>query len=64
MAWTEILTAFALVLIIEGMVPFVGPRKYRQIVAQMAMLSDNHLRTVGLVVMIAGVVLLFVVRGF
>ena len=64
MAWTEILTALALVLIIEGMVPFVGPRKYRQIVAQMAMLSDNNLRTVGLVVMIAGVILLFVVRGF
>ena len=64
MAWTEILTAVALVLIIEGMVPFVGPRKYRQIVAQMAMLSDNHLRTVGLVIMIAGVVLLFAVRGF
>ncbi len=64
MAWTEILTALALVLIIEGMVPFVGPRKYRQIVAQMAMLSDNNLRTVGLVIMIAGVVLLFAVRGF
>ena len=64
MAWTEILTALALVLIIEGMVPFVGPRKYRQIVAQMAMLSDNNLRMVGLVVMIAGVGLLFVVRGF
>jgi uncharacterized protein YjeT (DUF2065 family) len=63
MAWTEILTALALVLIIEGMVPFVGPRKYRQIVSQMAMLSDNHLRTVGLVVMIAGVVLLFLVRS-
>jgi uncharacterized protein YjeT (DUF2065 family) len=63
MAWTEILTALALVLIIEGMVPFVGPRKYRQIVSQMAMLSDNHLRTVGLVVMIAGVVLLFFVRS-
>jgi len=63
MAWTEILTALALVLIIEGMVPFVGPRKYRQIVAQMAMLSDNHLRTMGLVVMIAGVILLFVVRS-
>ena len=64
MPWTEVLTALALVLIIEGMVPFVGPRKYRRIVAQMAMLSDNHLRTVGLVIMIAGVVLLFAVRGF
>ena len=63
MFWTEILTALALVLIIEGMVPFVGPGKYRQIVAQMAQLSDNHLRTVGLVVMIAWLVLLFIVRS-
>ena len=63
MPWTEILTAIALVLVIEGMVPFVGPRKYRQIVAQMSQLSDSHLRTVGLVVMIAGLVLLFVVRS-
>ena len=63
MPWTEILTAIALVLVIEGMVPFVGPGQYRQIVAQMSQLSDNHLRTVGLVVMIAGLVLLFVVRS-
>ena len=63
MFWTEILTAIALVLIIEGMVPFIGPAKYRQIVAQMAQLSDNHLRTVGLVIMIIGVVLLFIVRN-
>ena len=63
MVWTEILTALALVLVIEGMVPFVGPRKYREIVAQMSQLSDNHLRTVGLVIMVAGLILLFVVRG-
>lgn len=63
MYWTEILTAVALVLVIEGMVPFVGPRKYRQIVAQMSQLSDNNLRTVGLVVMIAGLALLFIVRS-
>ena len=63
MPWTEILTAVALVLIIEGMVPFIGPRTYRQIVAQMAQLSDNHLRTVGLVIMVTGVALLFMVRN-
>jgi uncharacterized protein YjeT (DUF2065 family) len=63
MVWTEILTALALVLVIEGMVPFVGPRKYRQIVAQMAQLSDNHLRSVGLVIMVVGLILLFVVRS-
>jgi hypothetical protein len=59
---TEILTALALVLIIEGMVPFVGPGRYRQIVAQIVRLSDNRLRTFGLVVMTAGLVLLFLTR--
>ena len=60
---TEILTAFALFLVIEGMIPFVGPRLYRQIVAQMSELSDNHLRVVGLVTMISGIGLLFLARG-
>jgi uncharacterized protein YjeT (DUF2065 family) len=60
---TEILTAFALFLVIEGMIPFVGPQKYRQIVAQMSELSDNNLRAVGLVTMIAGLLLLFLARG-
>ena len=63
MYWTEILTALALVLIIEGMVPFIGPGRYRQIVAQIAQLSDNHIRTIGLVVMISGLALLFIVRS-
>ncbi len=63
MHWTEILTALALVLIIEGMLPFVGPGRYRQIVAQIAGLSDNNLRTVGLVAMTAGLTLLYLARN-
>ena len=63
MHWQEILTAVALVLVIEGMLPFIGPGQYKQLVAQISQLSDNHLRTFGLVSMIAGLVLLFVVRG-
>lgn len=62
MNWTEILTAVALVLVIEGMLPFVRPGRYKQLVAQIVRLSDNQLRTVGLVSMIAGLLLLFVVR--
>ena len=63
MYWTAILTAVALLLILEGMLPFVGPGRYRQLVAQIASLSDNQLRTVGLVAMIAGLLLLFFVRN-
>jgi uncharacterized protein YjeT (DUF2065 family) len=61
--WTEILTALALVLVIEGILPFVSPGRYRQMVAQIVRLGDNQLRTFGLGTMIAGVVLLFFIRG-
>jgi hypothetical protein len=50
-------------MIIEGMLPFVGPGKYKQLVAQIAQLSDNQLRTFGLSTMIAGLLLLFFVRS-
>ena len=50
-------------LIIEGMLPFVSPRKYREMVAEISRLSDNHIRNLGLVVMIVGVITLFLVRG-
>ncbi len=63
MYWTEILTAVALLMIIEGMLPFVGPGRYKRLVAQIAGLSDNHLRTVGLAAMIAGLLLLYFVRN-
>ena len=63
MYWTEILTAVALLLIIEGMLPFVRPGRYKQLLAQVMRLSDNQLRIFGLSAMIAGLFLLFVVRS-
>jgi uncharacterized protein YjeT (DUF2065 family) len=63
MYWTEILTALALVFVIEGMLPFVSPARYRQMVAEITKLSDSNIRNVGLVVMVAGLLLLFVVRS-
>lgn len=63
MFWTEILTAVALVLVIEGMLPFVRPGRYKQLVAQIVRMSDNQLRLFGLGSMIFGILLLFIVRG-
>jgi len=45
------------------MLPFVGPGRYKQLVAQIVRLSDNQLRTFGLSMMIAGLLLLFFVRS-
>ncbi len=53
----------ALVLIIEGMLPFISPRKYRELVAEIARLGDNQIRNIGLIVMAIGVLTLFLVRS-
>ena len=45
------------------MLPFMSPRKYRELVAEIARLSDNHIRTIGLVVMIIGLVALLLIRS-
>ena len=60
--WQDIFTAFGLYLVIEGMIPFVGPNRFRQAVTEIAKFSDSHLRATGLTVMILGIVLLFIVR--
>jgi len=62
--WTEIFTALALVLVIEGLLPFAAPGTYRRVVAEVTRLGDNSMRTAGLILIIAGLFLLFFVRGF
>ena len=60
--WTEILTAVALYLILEGLIPFSSPERFRRSVVRIAQMDDNQLRMVGLIAMAGGLVLLFVVR--
>lgn len=63
MDWTDLFAAFALYLIIEGVLPFANPRGWKQSIEMIAQLSDQQLRMFGLVSMIAGVLLLFLIRG-
>jgi len=63
MDWSDLLAAFALYLVIEGLMPFVSPRNWKQSVAMIAQLSDKQLRIFGLASMLAGLVLLAFVRG-
>jgi uncharacterized protein YjeT (DUF2065 family) len=45
------------------MLPFMSPKKYRDLVAEIAQLGDNQVRTIGLVVMIIGLLSLFLIRA-
>jgi len=59
---SEILSAVALLLVFEGLLPFASPRGYRQAVARLASLPDRQLRLVGLASMLGGVLLLYWIR--
>ncbi len=60
--WSELLTALALVLILEGIMPFVNPDGLRKMFTLALQLDDSTLRFVGLSSMVAGLVLLYVVH--
>jgi uncharacterized protein YjeT (DUF2065 family) len=61
--WSDLATAFSLYLVIEGMMPFLNPGGMRRAMELFSRLEDAQLRLAGLASMIAGVVLLWLVRG-
>ncbi len=63
MDWHDFLTALALYLVLEGMLPFVSPEGWRRSMRLIVELSARQLRVFGLVSMLAGLVLLMFVRG-
>ncbi len=60
--WQDLLAAVALVLIIEGMLPFLNPTGFRHTMQMLSQLEDSKLRFAGLSAMIVGCLLLYVVR--
>ncbi len=60
--WTELLTALALVLVIEGIMPFINPAGLRRMIVLVARMDDTTLRAAGLTSMLAGVLLLYLVH--
>ena len=58
----ELLAAFALVLVLEGILPFISPRTVRKVWESISTMSDQALRIFGLVSMVVGVLLLTFIR--
>jgi uncharacterized protein YjeT (DUF2065 family) len=63
LAWADLLAGLALYLVIEGLFPFASPRAWRRGIAAIAGLSDPQLRSFGLAAVIAGLLLLLIVRS-
>lgn len=63
MDWQDLFAALALVLVIEGLMPFLSPKGLRQTYSQVIRMDDKSLRMAGLLSMIVGLVLLALVRS-
>lgn len=57
-----LLTALALMLIIEGILPFLVPTLWRDTFRKLTELSDGQIRFIGLTSMLAGLLLLYIAR--
>lgn len=60
--WEDLGRAFCLLLVLEGILPFLYPARWRRLVAEMSAVSNRQLRTMGFISMFAGVGLLFLLK--
>lgn len=58
----SLLAAVALMLVIEGLLPFLLPAAWRDTFRRLIELSDGQLRFIGLASMLAGMLLLYLIR--
>ena len=57
---TDLLTALALVLIIEGLLPFISPSTWRRVMRDIEKMGPQGIRIAGLVSMLSGALLLYI----
>ena len=56
--WDVALSAVALLLVAEGLLPFVSPASWRRIFERALQMSDGQIRFLGLVSVVAGLAML------
>ena len=59
----NLLAAFALMLVIEGILPFLAPAVWREAFRKMTEMSDGQLRFIGLLSMLGGLLMLLLVKN-
>ena len=58
-----LLTAVALMLVFEGILPFLAPGLWRETFRRLTEMSDGQIRFIGLTSMIAGLLILYFARS-
>lgn len=60
--FNDLLAALALMLVVEGILPFLNPQALRRTLQTLGQMDDRNLRIMGLVSMLSGLLLLYLVR--
>jgi len=60
--WHNLAMAFCLMLVFEGIMPFIAPKRWRNMLLMLDQIDDNTLRLIGLGSMLAGTALLYVIN--
>ena len=63
LAWSDLLAAFALYLVLEGIMPFLNPAGMKRAIAVLLSIPDSQLRFGGLGAIVVGLMLLVIARG-
>ena len=58
----DIARAVALMLVFEGILPFVAPARWREMAKVLATIDERSMRSIGLFSMVGGLLLLFIFR--
>ena len=61
--WNDLLSALALMLVLEGLLPFISPKGFREKMLVMLQMNDSQIRFASLTAMLIGVFLLYVVKN-
>jgi hypothetical protein len=57
--WDDLWVAMALMLVLEGIFPFLSPGRFKEVLQSILQTDERHIRVAGFLSMVAGVVLLY-----
>jgi len=60
--WHELVVAACLMLVLEGIMPFAAPQRWRKLIEYAARTDDRSMRIMGLACMLVGVVVLYLIN--
>jgi len=60
--WHDLAVAFCLMLVIEGILPFIDPKRWRRMLMMLDEIDDTTMRLIGLGSMLAGTILLLIIN--